>query len=79
VEEIMELLFVGFLMLFPAITVFLITAGGIIIFSKWGFSHLRAILPGGHPVTASILHVSDRRTGIDRRHGEPGHEMAHAA
>ena len=75
----MELFVVSFLMLFPAIAVFLITIGGIIIFSKWSFSHLRAILPGGHPVAASILKVSDRRKGMDRRHGGHGREMAHAA
>lgn len=69
----MDQLTAGILMLFPAIFVLLLIAGGLIMLVFWVFHYLQATYSGMHPKRTNSLHVSDRRSGKDRR-SVLGHE-----
>lgn len=57
----METILAGILMLAPAIFIFLLIAGGIIMASMWIYVHL--------PINKTLKKYRyDRRSGIDRRH-----------
>lgn len=57
----MEVILAGILMLAPAIFIFLLIAGGIIMASMWIYLHL--------PMNKTLKKYRyDRRSGIDRRH-----------
>ncbi len=69
----MEQLTAGILMLFPAIFVLLLFAGGLIMFAFWVFHYLQATYSGIDPKRTNSLHLPDRRSGKDRR-SVLGHE-----
>ncbi|MCU7929507.1 MAG: hypothetical protein KZQ90_01815 [Candidatus Thiodiazotropha sp. (ex Codakia rugifera)] len=57
----METILTGILMLAPAIFIFLLIAGGIIMASMWIYAHL--------PINKTLKKSGfERRSGIDRRH-----------
>lgn len=64
----METIVVGILMLFPAVFILLLIAGGAIMVSFWVFAHLPPSLTGKTPAKVTKPYRNERRSGSDRRH-----------